>query len=101
MANDAKHSRHYTPTIDGVPRSYTTTGKRCFIVYGKSKIQARYGAFGIVNGKIMQVKRLYDAMSFGRFDLDNAQKFCSLCKKTYPKYRFEVREFVRVWKSEY
>ena len=88
-----------TKTIAGVPRQYMYSGTSCFLVYGKTDIQARYGVFGIVDGKIKQVRRMSYAMSFNRMDYANARKFADLCEHTYPEYRFEVREHVRIFRS--
>ena len=86
-------------TIPGVPRQYMYTGMSCFLVYGKTDVQARYGVFGIVDGQVKQVKRLTSAMSFNRMDYANARKFADLCEHMYPEYRFEVREHMRLFRK--
>lgn len=88
-----------TKTIAGVPRQYMYTGTSCFLVYGKTTIQARYGVFGIVDGQVKQVKRVASAMTFNRMDYANARKFADLCEHMYPDYHFEVREHVRIFRK--
>lgn len=90
--------KHGKP-ISGVRRNYVYNGVTCFVIYGKTRIQARYGAFGIVDGEVMQVKRLADAIIFRKFDIDNAKKFAKLCEKIYPDYDFEIREHVRIYRN--
>lgn len=91
--------KKYTKTIPGVTRQYMYTGTSCFLVYGKTDVQARYGVFGIVDGQVKQVKRINSAMTFNRMEYKNARKFADLCEHMYPEYRFEVREHVRLFRK--
>ena len=91
--------KKYTKTIPGVTRQYMYTGTSCFLVYGKTDVQARYGVFGIVDGEVKQVKRVAAAMTFNRMEYKNARKFADLCEHMYPEYRFEVREHVRLFRK--
>ena len=85
--------KHGKP-ISGVKRYYIYSGHEGIVVYGKTRIQAQYRAFGIVGGELMQVKRLENAIRFQEFDVKNANSFISLCEKMLPDYQFELREYV-------